>query len=226
MQPARFLYIIGAQCTGKTTLAKALLDALSQKKPSLSPRPITEVARKVLCEFGFTRDDITSDPSRALELQELILKAQFEEETKVTTNATVVCDRSGADPIVYAVKYGPPHAQEMLEKRPEWQVLRHRMRDSLVILCPPHREWLTDDGVRLMAGSWTEWADLHLVFLHVLKTNTISFHVIPEELMELQDRVGFVLDLWNELQRGEMAERTYTEGANAPLEGRSGEVQS
>ncbi|KAH1415871.1 hypothetical protein KXX32_000323, partial [Aspergillus fumigatus] len=89
MQPARFLYIIGAQCTGKTTLVKALLDALPQRHPSLPPHPITEVARKVLCEFGFTRDDITSDPSRALQLQELILKAQFEEETKVTTNATV-----------------------------------------------------------------------------------------------------------------------------------------
>lgn len=208
MQPARFLYIIGAQCTGKTTLVKALSDALPQRHPSLPPHPITEVARKVLCEFGFTRDDITSDPSRALQLQELILKAQFEEESKVTTNATVLCDRSGADPIVYAVKYGPPHAQEMLEKCREWQVLRDRMRDSLVILCPPHREWLTDDGVRLMACSWTEWEDLHLVFLHVLKTNTISFYVIHEELMELQDRVGFVLDLWDELLPGRMAGRT------------------
>ncbi|KAH1292942.1 hypothetical protein KXW65_001967 [Aspergillus fumigatus] len=208
MQPARFLYIIGAQCTGKTTLVKALSDALPQRHPSLPPHPITEVARKVLCEFGFTRDDITSDPSRALQLQELILKAQFEEESKVTTNATVLCDRSGADPIVYAVKYGPPHAQEMLEKCREWQVLRDRMRESLVILCPPHREWLTDDGVRLMACSWTEWEDLHLVFLHVLKTNTISFYVIPEELMELQDRVGFVLDLWDELLPGRMAGRT------------------
>ncbi|KAH1747973.1 hypothetical protein KXW33_001714 [Aspergillus fumigatus] len=208
MQPARFLYIIGAQCTGKTTLVKALSDALPQRHPSLPPHPITEVARKVLCEFGFTRDDITSDPSRALQLQELILKAQFEEESKATTNATVLCDRSGADPIVYAVKYGPPHAQEMLEKCREWQVLRDRMRDSLVILCPPHREWLTDDGVRLMACSWTEWEDLHLVFLHVLKTNTISFYVIPEELMELQDRVGFVLDLWDELLPGRMAGRT------------------
>ncbi|KAH1809374.1 hypothetical protein KXX35_007481, partial [Aspergillus fumigatus] len=186
----------------------ALSDALPQRHPSLPPHPITEVARKVLCEFGFTRDDITSDPSRALQLQELILKAQFEEESKVTTNATVLCDRSGADPIVYAVKYGPPHAQEMLEKCREWQVLRDRMRESLVILCPPHREWLTDDGVRLMACSWTEWEDLHLVFLHVLKTNTISFYVIPEELMELQDRVGFVLDLWDELLPGRMAGRT------------------
>ncbi|KAE8334423.1 hypothetical protein BDV24DRAFT_172565 [Aspergillus arachidicola] len=208
MQPARFLYIIGAQCTAKTTLIKALLDALSLKHPSLSPHPITEVARKVLCEFGFTRDDITSDPHRALELQELILKAQFEEETKVTTNATVVYDRSAADPIVYAVKYGSPHTQDMLEQCLEWQVLRDRMRDSPVILCPPHQEWLTNDGVRLMAGCWTELADLHFVFIHVLSTNTILFHVIPEELMELQDRVGFVLGLWNELQAGEMAERT------------------
>jgi hypothetical protein len=77
-----------------------------------------------------------------------------------------------------------------------------------------------------MAGSWTEWADLHLVFLHVLKMNTISFYLIPKELMELQDCVSFVLDLWNELQQGEMAKRIYTEGANALLEGRSGELQS
>lgn len=60
-----------------------------------------------------------------------------------------------------------------------------------------------------MACSWPEWEDLHLVLLHILKTNTISFHAIPEELMELQDRVGFFLALWDELQPGEMDERHY-----------------
>ncbi|KAL2827982.1 AAA domain-containing protein [Aspergillus cavernicola] len=193
---ASSLYIIGAQCTGKTTLVNALQDALSQRYPSLLFRPITEVAREVLRQHQFTRDDITDSPDRALELQRLILAAQFEEENKESTTP-VLCDRSGVDPIVYAVKYGPRHAQQMLEDSPQWHFLRGRIRKSLVIICPPHRGWYKDDGTRLMAKSWAEWEDVHITFVQVLETNGIAYQVMPQELLDLQDRVDFVLHLWN-----------------------------
>src|SRR5579871_4364415 len=77
------IYIIGAQCTGKTTLAEALLEQLRKDKRINSPLYlIREVARDVLRKYHFSRDDITTSPEKALELQRLILRAQFEEETK------------------------------------------------------------------------------------------------------------------------------------------------
>ncbi|GMF81797.1 unnamed protein product [Aspergillus oryzae] len=194
--PPVSLYLVGAQCTGKTTLLHALQDAFSHKYPTLHLRSITEVARQVLQDHNFSRNDITNSPERALQLQQLILVAQCKEESTRPTNP-VLCDRSGVDPIVYAIRYGPPQAQAILESSPQWYYLRDRMRQSLVILCPPHPEWLVDDGTRLMASSWTEWENVHLTFLKVLEANGIVFHMIPNELLDLEKRVEFVLRLWS-----------------------------
>ncbi|KAL4898931.1 hypothetical protein BDW74DRAFT_164222 [Aspergillus multicolor] len=198
MMSSRSLYIIGAQCTGKTTLLHALQDAFSREDPSLRLRPITEVARNVLQQHNFTRDDINYIPERALELQQLILSAQYDEESKTPTDR-VLCDRSGADPIAYAMQYGPPDAYKALEASPEWHYLRDRLRESLVVVCPPHQEWLVDDGTRLIPRSWAEWERTHLAFLHVLESNSIGFHTIPAQLVVSEQRVDFVLRLWGSL---------------------------
>ncbi|KAL3475683.1 AAA domain-containing protein [Aspergillus californicus] len=190
------LYIVGAQCTGKTTLVHALQGAFVRKYPSLHLRPITEVARKVLQKHQFSRDDITDNPERAFELQQLILAAQCKEESNNAADP-VLCDRSGVDPIVYAAKYGPPQAQEILERSPQWQYLRDRMRQSLVIVCPPHQEWLVDDGIRLMAKTQAEWEDVHLMVLQVLQENGIAFHIVPQQLLDVEERVEFVWRLWS-----------------------------
>lgn len=195
------VYIVGAQCTGKTTLVHALQVALSRKYPSLYLRSITEVARKILQEHQFTRDDITDNSERALELQQLILTAQCKEESKDPFDP-VLCDRSGVDPIVYAVKYGPPQAQEILESSYYWKYLRDRMRKALVVLCPPQEDWLVDDGTRLMARDTAEWEDMHRIFVQVLETNGIVFQTIPRELQDLEDRVGVVMRLWDSLACG------------------------
>ncbi|KAL4885686.1 AAA domain-containing protein [Aspergillus karnatakaensis] len=201
------LYIVGAQCTGKTTLIQALQRAFFLKYPSLHMRVITEVARNVLQDYQFSRDDLTDNPERALELQQLILVAQYKEESKSSTDS-LLCDRSGVDPIVYAIKYGPPQARQLLESASHWHYLRDRMRTSLVILCQPHQEWLADDGTRLMAKSWEEWESVHHIFVQVLETSGIGFWIIPEELLDLEARVDFVLRLWNNLDSGSLSTRT------------------
>ncbi|KAL4947609.1 AAA domain-containing protein [Aspergillus filifer] len=204
LQPVS-LYIIGAQCTGKTTLVRALKQAISTQHPSLQLRTISEVARTVLQEHNFTRDDIAYSPHRAFQLQQLILAAQYAEERKRPTELEryiVLSDRSGVDPIVYAINYGPPLSRELLEDSTHWQYLRGRMRTSLVILCPPRQQWLKDDGTRLMAGTLSEWEHTHLTFTQVLKENEISFQIIPRELLSVEDRVEFVLRLWREMAEG------------------------
>ncbi|KAB8228849.1 uncharacterized protein BDW43DRAFT_289906 [Aspergillus alliaceus] len=108
----------------------------------------------------------------------------------------VLSDRSGIDPIIYATIYGPPHGRESLESTRQWQILRSRMMNSLVILCPPHQEWLTDDGTRLVASSWKDWQETHTTFCQVLAENSIPFVALPDHLLELQDRVDFVFREW------------------------------
>ncbi|KAE8383143.1 AAA domain-containing protein [Aspergillus bertholletiae] len=207
------IYIVGAQCTGKTTLVNGLHSALQAEGFNL--HRITEVARTVLHAHKYTRDDIAGNPHSALKLQHLILSAQFEAENEDAC-VPVLCDRSGIDPIAYAVKYGPRNGRESLEQSEQWQTLKYRMFDSLVVLCPPHQGWLTDDGTRLIASSWQEWHDMHLTFCQILQENQIPFSMLPDDLELLEDRVEFVLQLWRSfLPRSVSVPRTVLRGLSA-----------
>lgn len=95
------LYIIGAQCTGKTTIVNALRDHFNREgsriwrgKPISPPAFIVELARTVLVKHDFRAEDITSSPTRSLQLQNLILQAQAEAERAVS-DVWFVSDRSG-----------------------------------------------------------------------------------------------------------------------------------
>ena len=83
---SRCLYIIGAQSTGKTTLVNALEETFHRNESTKAERDVTkphiirEVARTVLREKHFSRHDIATSPSRALQLQKHILNAQFDAE--------------------------------------------------------------------------------------------------------------------------------------------------
>ncbi|KAI9925948.1 hypothetical protein MW887_005754 [Aspergillus wentii] len=189
------IYIIGAQCTGKTTLIHGLIEFFSERYDSLPFHVVTEVARKVLHQHDFSREDISSNPERALQLQKLILTAQYEEEVSRPGTA-LLSDRSGVDPIVYGLQYGPSDAQKTLLDSPQLRYLRERMNQSLVILCPPHLEWLIDDGTRLMSKDPQEWHNTHRAFIDVLEATNINYHVIPGNLVKLEDRVNFVVRHW------------------------------
>lgn len=85
------IYVIGAQCTGKTTLVNALEEHFKSNNVDRNmPQPtvIQEVARAVLKEKGFTREDITTSPSRALQLQRHILDAQLHAECSQNDKST------------------------------------------------------------------------------------------------------------------------------------------
>ncbi|KAL2063553.1 hypothetical protein VTL71DRAFT_5358 [Oculimacula yallundae] len=199
------IYIVGAQCTGKTTLVKALEgyfsrdSSLKVDERSLVSRPniIMEVARSVLKEHNFTADDITSSPARALALQELILKAQVHAEASSSHHDTwFISDRSGADPIVYAKKYVSDAAANDLLSSPEWLKLKERMEKSLVIVCEAGADWLINDGVRLMPENKDAWIGFHRLFCACLDDWGVKYEVLPCDLAAHQDRINFVLALW------------------------------
>lgn len=132
---ARNTYIIGAQCTGKTTLVNPLERHL-QSTSSTPPIIIKEVARTVLQKHNFTAADIRDSPERALQLQKLILAAQHEAETSII-NKNFISDRSGLDQVVYAKTYvGDGAAQDMIESE-EWRDVERNMRLARILVCEP-----------------------------------------------------------------------------------------
>jgi nicotinamide riboside kinase len=200
----RNIYIIGPQSTGKTTLVNALEkafasgDGLPDSSNFTRPAIIREVARTVLKTYNFTRDDITNSPTRALKLQELILKAQLKaEETALSENplkSWFISDRSGLDPIVYAKLFvGEDAAQQMLSSD-NWKALEERMKDGLVILCEADCAWLVDDGTRLMPKDVEDWLRVNSAFHEVLETLAIDKILMPKSILDLQQRVQVVLD--------------------------------
>ena len=200
------IYIIGAQCTGKTTLVAALQDHFrhqefqsSQGQLPSPPSIITEVARTVLRAHNFTASDITSSPSRSLDFQQLILKAQYEAETGVA-KSWYISDRSGLDPIIYAKRYVGLDAAELMTKTEIWGILRERMSRSLIIVCEAGMDWLTDDGVRLMPADQADWIAFHDLFCSSLQEAGLEFGVLPRTMKDIKQRVDFVLNLHTKMR--------------------------
>ena len=207
----RNLYVIGPQCTGKTTLVNALEEAYAidtkLESENVTPQPaiVREVARTVLKEKGFSREDITTSPARAFELQKYILEAQFEAETTATTinsPSWYICDRSGLDPVVYTLLFvGANAAAEMLASK-AWMELENRMKEGVVILCEAGCHWLTDDGTRLMPTSAEDWVRVDDAFRELLQARDIAFSLLSKDTVELSKRVEFVRERMNARHAG------------------------
>jgi nicotinamide riboside kinase len=191
------VYIIGAQCTGKTTLVNALeksYDADAGGSSHAEPSIIREVARTVLREKEYSREDIANSPVRAFELQKHILEAQHIAETIGGTSnpdSWCVCDRSGLDPIVYASLFvGPEAAAEMLASQ-LWKELKARMKDGIVILCEAGCHWLVDDGTRMMPNDGTQWTQIDDAFRNLLQSQGIGYSIVSKDLADLGERVAY-----------------------------------
>lgn len=196
------IYIVGAQCTGKTTLVNELaiqFGALSRTLGIDEPQIISEVARTVLNRHHFVADDISSSPSRSLALQALIVAAQADAETNALSRRTwFISDRSCLDPVVYARRYvGFVPAREM-EHAANWLELRERMVGSLIIVCEAGSEWLNDDGVRLMPEGREDWLSFHRMFCTLLDETGLPYWVLPCKMDRLSQRAQFVLSKWSD----------------------------
>lgn len=197
----RCVYIIGAQGTGKTTLVNAIEDTfrkqttLKNHSGANQPTIIREVARNLLAELDFSRDDLTKGNPRALQLQEHILAAQFEAEKSASTHQNplgwLISDRSGIDPIVYAQIFAGDEGADKMLGTESWKVLERRMKAGVVLLCEPVPSWFSDDNTRLILPE-DQWKDIDRVFRDLLATRGIEYTVVPKDMTSLEERVDFV----------------------------------
>lgn len=194
----RNIYIVGAQCTGKTTLVNALERFFKGWAPTGTikpPRIVTEVARTVLRENNFQTAEIRDSPTRSFELQKLILQKQYEAED-VSEDRWIISDRSAVDPVMYAKHHAGEDAHQILLETPEWRKLERKMRSSVVIVCQAVPAWLKDDGVRLMPKDDSDWTEFHNIFCDFLTERKIPFVILPNSTIDLDSRVKFVFNLW------------------------------
>lgn len=196
------IYIVGAQSTGKTTLVKALQKHLDhhenckwEGEQISPPKVIIEVARGVLQKYDLTAEDITSSQTRSIELQRRILEAQLQAEAECG-DAWFISDRSGFDPIIYALRYVGIDAARDLMASKAFIELKERLQNSLVIICEAGADWLIDDGVRLMPTSKDDWVAFHSLFCTSLEAAGVKYFVLPYSMTGSTERVDFVIGKW------------------------------
>ncbi|KAH8897582.1 hypothetical protein GQ53DRAFT_712041 [Thozetella sp. PMI_491] len=201
------IYIVGAPSTGKSTLVDDLQKHFNASViPGVdAPAVVTEVARTVLKQHNFTRDDILASFDACLSLQQLILAAQGEAEEAALRQAPwFVSDRSGIDPIVYASRYAGPGAPESLLQSADWSILRARMANSVIVVCEAGVKFLVDDGVRLMPQDAEDWYLMHEAFCKILSEQGLPYYVLPNNLFEREERLLLVHSRWEEARQRPM----------------------
>lgn len=135
----RFIFVVGAQCTGKTTLVERLAAWFAHNVPHLAVGVVRETVRIMLKLHHFTREDIRLGGPRCIQLQRLILQSQEELEQCMKSQKLdiVIANRSGVDPLVYARMYCGELAAQELAESDAWEVLMLNMRGSVLVVCEP-----------------------------------------------------------------------------------------
>jgi len=182
---------VGPSSAGKTTLC----DALSKRCGIRSPAYITEIARTVMREEGFTRKDVGK-----IEMQYAIMKAQVAADRTARSAVArreapiLLGDRSAVDPIVYTYLSSPTDGDRranILIESSEFQQCLGQLRSSLFILLAPIPEWVEDDGVRSVDEAFATIDG----FRDILNRLRIPFHEIDGSCRPLEDRVQRVMRL-------------------------------
>jgi len=184
---SKAIYVVGPSSTGKTTLCAALAKILNLSETA----HVTEVARTVLRERGYTRADV-----HLLQMQEDILLAQLQREQRARqeTPDLILCDRSAVDPIIYAImtSKNEQDAQERRDKliqKDEFQKILPLYRQSLFVLLEPVEEWIVDDGVRLLENQ----RGCFEIFQVTLQQLGIEYRLMGSKLKPISDRVEVVM---------------------------------
>jgi nicotinamide riboside kinase len=187
----RCVCVIGPQSTGKTTLVNALADRFGGNVPV-----IREVARTVMEEKGYTRQDVDSaNEERKFALQRDIFIAQIKMENEgLKSDSPFLSDRSAIDPLVYLTHYGGSDSAQPLLSTEEWKRARDRYSTKcLIILLSPVLPFLVDDDIRYVSKSLDDWYSLADSFREFVRLHNIPVMELGEECIELQERVSAVL---------------------------------
>jgi hypothetical protein len=169
------------------------------------------VARKVLKEKGYSRVDIETSRTRALQLQQHILEAQHNAEREATAQGNsswYISDRSGLDLIVYASIFGGAEAAEAMLASEIWLDMEARMKAGVVLLCEAGCTWLIDDGIRWMPSDAEQWMRVDVAFRDMLRARGIRYDIVKKDMKDIAERVEFVRGLMDASRKESMDDGT------------------
>lgn len=216
MAPVIGIFVTGASSTGKTTLCEALKKRLEDS--GLTVYHVTEVARTVMREQGFTREHVdTIEMQKAIMLAQIAAEARCIESMRQNSNQlsrrplVLLCDRCAIDPVVYATMHLSPIVVQTLTENSSFRSALQRYRGSTpeaviggtsaefdlvirptVIVTDGVMEWKgTDDGVRSLYDPWVVTA----VFRRVLRELNIPYLELGENIKDLRQRVEWAIDV-------------------------------
>lgn len=204
------VYLVGAHSTGKTTLARWVRDTFGLPM-------ISEVARGVLAEMEARLDALRSDIGLVDRYQKEVFLRQLEAEARM--EGAFVSDRAFCN-LAYAAHHSTILSQIATDAR--LASYMESVRSGLVFFVRPHRELLSQDGVR--AG--VEWEEvLRIDGMVKLLLEMFAVPYIPLESLSMQERVRAiqrVLDLVGLEPIGARSERLAAKDALEPAPRRNG----
>ncbi len=141
------IYVCGAHSTGKTTLARHLAQELGLPL-------INEVARQVMAELELSFETLRVDLRRVAEYQREVFRRQTQVEEQYPRG--FVSDRTFCN-LAYAARHSLV-LHELIDAQAERYFERVR-REGLVFFVRPHRECMSDDGMR----ERVEWDEINRI---------------------------------------------------------------
>jgi len=171
------IYLVGAHATGKTTLARWVRDSYGLPM-------ISEVARCVLSEMEARLDSLRTDVELTSHYQAQVFERQLE--TEEAQSGSFVSDRAFCN-LAYAAHHSKLTREVFSDPRLERYM--QQVRRGLVFFLRPHRELLTEDGVR--AG--VEWEEvLRIDGMVKLMLEMFDIPYLPVSCLSMQERTRAV----------------------------------
>ncbi len=177
------VYLVGAHATGKTTLARWIRDHFGLPM-------ISEVARGVLAEMEAQLESLRTDVDLVSKYQAQVFERQIEAERAHA--GSFVSDRAFCN-LAYAAHHSNLMAEVVAD--PRFAEYMQEVKRGIVFFLRPHKEMLTEDGVR--AGvDWEEVLRIDGMVKIMLEMFAVPY--IPISCLSMQERtrtVERVLDL-------------------------------
>lgn len=168
------VYLVGSHATGKTTLARWVRDRYGLPM-------IAEVARGVLAEMEAKLEGLRTDIDLVNRYQAEVFVRQVEAEQRVA--GSFVSDRAFCN-LAYAAHHSTILAEVFRD--PRFAAYMDSVRTGIVFFLRPHKELVTDDGVR--AGlAWEEVVRIDGMVKLLLEMFAVPY--IPVESLSMQERV-------------------------------------
>jgi len=170
------IYLVGAQSTGKTTIANHISKEFGINK-------IKEVAREKISEYGNDLEDIRGNLDTCKEFQRSVFREQIEKEKK--TEEPFISDR-GIDILAYIAMHTDDLSTITKEQWVKDYIKRYHENNSIVVFVRPVHDLIEDDGVR------TELSVEHInqidgMIKFILEFYDINYHTL--ETKHLNERI-------------------------------------